>query len=279
MLELLLGIIAILLFLIYKKINSFVGDKSDSEPLEGNIKGWVRSLNSNLWEIVKNTSQIADYFNYENPAGKKSNKYKKQENLIKIYTQYLIETKKLNEKDALIRARFEVTKFGEEKVIDEIDEDFSNGTYWKEKRKAEQDYYDSNLIQKDIKSFYNYTVKGELKVTPYELMARIYDVLIKQDYGNDKCLILAWFRNEDNYRSFIENRACIYQLEKIGVIKKINKDGLGGKPKWIITTTDLEKLKKIIYEGGASHDNDFFEERYNKGELPRIFNVSELLDS
>lgn len=280
MLEVLLGIIAIFLFLIYRKINFLGGNQNiGPEPAGGNnIKQWFITLNENLWEVVKNTSLIADYFNNENPAGDKSNKRKKLNNLIKIYAQYLIETKKLNGKDALIRAHFEVTKFGEEKIIDEIDENISNGTYWIERRKAEAEYYNSGLIEKDIKTFYDYKLKGVPKVTPYELMARIYDALVKQDYGNDKCLILAWFRNEDDYWTFIKNRACIYQLEKLGVIKKINNEGWGGKPKWIMTTTDLEKLKKIIYEGRTSHDNDFFEERYNKGELPRIFNVSELID-
>lgn len=274
MTNLLLLLVLVMLALVYKKLSQFVEGKNSESSPELGIKDMVRGINEWLHLIDKNTSAVADYFLADNPAGTKSNKYKKLENLIKIYAQHLMTTKKLSEKDSLIRARFEVRIFGEEKVIDEVDDDVSDGVYWRDRDKAEKDYYASDILEKDIKNFWDIEVKGVKKVTPYELMARIYDVIVKQHYEEGENIEMAWFRDEDGYYDFIKNRACIYHLEKLGVIKKANKEGWGGKPKWTITTTNLDELKRIIYEGETSHDNDFFEERFNEGKLPRIFQKS-----
>lgn len=274
MTDLLLILVLVMLALVYKKLSQFVEGKNSESSPELGIKDMVKGMNEWLYRIEKNTSAIANYFLADNPAGTKSNKYKKLETLIKIYAQYLVATKKLSERDALIRARFEVRIFDEEKVIDEIDDDVSDGVYWKERDKAEKDYYASDILERDIKNYWDVEVKGVKKITPYELMARIYDVLVKQNYEEEKTIELAWLRGEDDYGDFIKNRACVYHLEKLGVIKKANKEGWGGKPKWAVITTNIDELKRIIYEGETSHDNNFFEERFNEGELPRIFQVS-----
>jgi hypothetical protein len=279
---LLLFLIALFLFLIYKKLSEFTnfynGLKGDlfGRAIKENdysIKDWLTYIHKLLRQVDKNTSLISDHFIADNPAGLKSDKYKKIENLIKVYAKQLQENQKLSEKDALIRARFEVYEFGEDKITDDIDQGFMmRGVYWKEKDRAEKQFYASKILEKDIRDFWTMSVKGVKKITPYYLMAPIYDVIVKQNYQKDQEIqyLESYDEFEDYYR-FVKDRAIIANLEKIGVIKKINKDEWDGKPKWVIPNINIVELKNLIYEGGSSHDDSYFEEQFNEGKLECLF--------
>ncbi len=276
MLNLLLIIIAALLFLIYRKVNKFIEGSHSEEKDVYSVKDWLQGISRNLNDVIKNTSAIADHFLADSPAGNKSDRYRKMNNLIKIYAQHLVGTKKLSEKDALIRARFELHEFGEDKVIDQIDDDLFGGLYWRERRKAEADYYASGILDKDIREVTNYVEGHEKKPAPYYLAAPIYDVLIKQHYEREKAIEKSWFRDENSYHDFVEGRAIIYHLEKLGIIKKANNEGWGGKQKWTIPNVNWSKIKEEIYEGGTSHDDGYFEEQYKEGKLDHLFQVTDL---
>lgn len=282
MLYFLLIVIAILLFFTYRKLSKFTNFQNElmgelfgkgNKKEEVSIKNWVNYIHQRLRKIEDDTSLIADHVSAENPAGLKSDKYKKINNLVKIYAQHLVENKKLSEKDALIRARFEVYEFGKEKIVSEIDTGFmTRGIYWQEKDKAEEDFYASGILDKDIKNYWSVSVKGVKQITPYYLMEPMYDVIVKQNYQDGQEIqYLDNSTDDEDYYNFVKDRAIIQTLEDMGFLKRVNKDGWDGKPKWIIPNTDIAKLKHLLYKGETSHDNDYFEEQFREGKLNRLF--------
>lgn len=282
MLYFLLIVIAILLFVVYRKLSEFTNFQNElKEELFGkgyrkeevSIKNWVNYIHQRLRQIEDNTALLADHVSADNPAGLKSDKYKKINNLIKIYAEHLVANKVLPEKEALIRARFEVYEFGEEKIISEIDTGFSTrGVYYQEKDKAEEAFYASDILKKDIENYWSVSVKGVKQITPYYLMEPMYDVIVKQNYQpGQEIQYLDNFRENDSYYNFVKDRAIMQTLEDKGIIKRVNKDGWDGKPKWTIPMTDIAKLKHILYNGETSHDDDYFEENYRDGKLNRLF--------
>jgi hypothetical protein len=267
----------LILHFLWKHKNTLSEDNAPANTLkkldEFKSIDWLEAINNNLHEVHKNTTVIANHFLADNPAGEKSDKYKKRNNLIKIYARHLVNTKKLNEKDAFIRARFEVNKFGEEKVVEEIEESFSHGIRWKDQRNAEKEYYASGILEKDINEVTDYIPSHPKKPAPYYLAAPMYDILVKQikrnimlnsDFKKSKEIELYWHINENSYDEFVKNRAIIYHLERLGIIKKTNNESWGGKIKWTIPETEWSKVKTKIYDGESSHDDDYFEEKYRE---------------
>lgn len=282
MLYVLLAVIALLLFAVYRKLSEFTNFQNElKEELFGkgykkedvSIKNWVNYIHQRLRTIEDNTALLADHVSADNPAGLKSDKYRKINNLIKIYAEHLVANKVLPEKEALIRARFEVYEFGEEKIISEIDTGFTTrGVYYQEKDKAEEAFYASDILKKDIENYWSVSVKGVKQITPYYLMEPMYDVIVKQRYQEGQEIqYLDNFRENDSYYNFVKDRAIMQTLEDKGVIKRVNKDGWDGKPKWVIPMTDIAKLKHILYNGETSHDDDYFEEQFQEGKLNRLF--------
>lgn len=283
MLYFILSVISVLLYLVYRRLSELAdfqkelqedfSNTSENEN-EYSIKSWLKFLNQRLRNVEEHTELLSQHFTSDNPAGLKSDKYKRINNLIKIYAEHLSEDKKLNEKDALIRARFEVYEFGEDRIIREIDTGFSTrGVYWKERDKAKKAFYDSGILEKDIKNFYTMEESGVKKITPYYLMEPIYDVIVKQNYeqGQEIQYQDGMLSDVDDYYTYIKEKAIISKLEELGVIKKSDKESWNNKPKWIIPNTNIAELKKLIYEGKTSHDDDYFEEQFNEGKLTRLF--------
>lgn len=283
MIYFLLSIIAVLLYLVYRRLSELAdfqkelkedfSNTSESES-EYSIKSWLKFLNQRLRNVEEHTELLAQHFTADNPAGLKSDKYKRINNLIKIYAEHLSENKKLSEKDALVRAGFEVFEFGEDKIIREVDTGFSTrGVYWKERDKAKKAFYDSGILEKDIKNFYTMEESGVKKITPYYLMEPIYDVIVKQNYeqGQEIQYQDGMLSDVDDYYTFIKEKAIISKLEELGVIKKSDKESWNNKPKWVIPNTNIPELKNLIYEGKTSHDDDYFEEQFNEGKLTRLF--------
>lgn len=282
MLYFLLAVIAVLLFLVYKKLSEFTNFHNElredlfgtsSKRDELSIRNFLNYINRRLVKIEGDTTTLAEHVTADNPAGLKSDKYKRINNLTKIYAEHLVDSKEISEKDALVRARFEIFEFGEEKIISEIDTGLmTRGVYYKEKDKAEKDFYASKILDKDIENYWSMSVKGVKQITPYYLMEPMYDIIVKQNYQpGAEIQYLDNFKDNDDYYSFVKDRAIMQTLEDMGVIKRANDEGWDKNPKWTIPMTDIAKLKHLIYKGETSHEDDYFEENFREGKLNRLF--------
>lgn len=282
MLYFLLAVIAILIFLVYKKLSEFTNFQNElredlfgtsSKRDELSIRNFLNYINQRLVRIEGDTTVLAEHVTADNPAGLKSDKYKRINNLAKIYAEHLVDSKDISEKDALIRAKFEIYEFGADKIISEIETGLmTRGVQFKEQDKAEKEYYASGILDKDIEKYWDVSVKGVKQITPYYLMEPMYDVIVKQNYEpGAEIQYMDNFRTTETYYSFVKDRAIIKALEDMGVIKRANDEGWDGSPKWTIPVTDIAKLKHLIYKGETSHDDDYFEENFRDGKLNRLF--------
>ncbi len=283
MTDFILIVIAIILFFIFQKLSQLLKFQAESEGVAGikqSITEWIPRWFKNIYEHTSSISSISNHLTIENPAGIESDKYKRIENIIKIYSKYLMETESWSEKEALIKARFLVYEFGEDGAIRDID----RYTVEKEKKEAEKSFYSSGVFEKDINDYWDIEIKGVKKISGYDLFAPIYDVIVKQGYKEENVIDHFSYKDfEQNvgytkfaYYTFKKERAIITKLEKLGIIKKVNAEGWEGHQKYIIPNTNIDELKKIIYEGGASHGNDYFEERFTEGTLERLFSITYL---
>lgn len=273
---LLLGI-NISLLLLLKKINRICEDNNDFKNLikgrnvkyYGSIIDRLDHLERDSMEVVDNTSTISNHYLANNPAGTGSDRYKKMTNLIKIYSEHLVENEGFNEDQALIKARFEYHRFGERSLINTIDnkmEYWSNkhmgGIYMKEKDKAEYDYFNSTLLDADIDK-----VKRERALIPFDLALPVYQILNRRNISIADIITTA--NHDKTYKDFVNNRVIISFLEDLKIIKR-TKDYSAKQPYWTIPNTDWTKIKNIIYKGEPSHDDDYFSERLREEDYTLI---------
>ncbi len=241
--------------------------KADKEYTKSySVKGMMAIANEWLSRMSEGTSRIADYHDADYPAGPKSNSQKRKNNLIKIYADHLNKVDKMNPKNALIRARFELTNFYE---TDKIIQHINDAIDWDDRIKFQKEYYHSDVLSTDVKNKLS-------QLVPYYIYAPVYDFLVKQTHYsdiNEGVIGITLFGVDNDYDDFVETRAIIDRLEQLKVIKKV-KDGMRNwnmSPEFKFLITDPEKIKVLVYEGGSSHENSFFEERYQKGDLKSIF--------
>lgn len=285
MLTAVLVLVTILLYFIYRKLDEFTKTINEDEtryqmnlgeyesPMS--VKDLIKLLLRNQRSLNNHLEQIDFALNADNPAGKQSAKSRRKSNLVKLYAQYLSEHRGLTKKDAEARAAFEFDKFDEEKLVRLLDGDIFGGDWqlrMEERRQIEKAFYDTGLLEKDAKAQVD-------KLIPHDTFQSVWDLFVKQDYLEDGAGAVELggmiVESEDSYDDFVKNRAIVLKLIKLGVIKPVkesNKDEYWlDRPTFDFVTTDLKKIKSIVYEGGSSHDDDHFEERFREGKLPRIF--------
>jgi len=284
----LLFLILIALYFLYKKLDklvSLLGKESDvntdADFNQGKtVKDLLITLNKNINFLTKKLTFVADHFQADNPAGEKSAEHRKRENLAKIYASFLQETKGLSEKQAKIRANFEVYEiygYDEDELINEINSGFLFDSVRKKyAEKAEENYYKSGILENDIKEYLNEEGrgKGKIKILPHDLFAPLYEVIVKQEYEKGKKLRIDTSEETESvtsYRDFVEHRAIIQNLLEIGILDRVDVGRDWFNPKFKIKVTDLAELRKIIYEGETSHDDKHFEDMYEEGKLHSLF--------
>jgi hypothetical protein len=74
----------------------------------------------------------------------------------------------------------------------------------------------------------------------------------------------------------VNHAAIITRLEQLGILLRTSGENWGDFLKFRLKLTDMIELKNLIYSGESSHDDDFFEERFSEGNLPRIFDAHDL---
>jgi hypothetical protein len=288
MLEVLLFASVVLLFLVYRELVKKNNIQNVSErvgEVDMDTNSWLKNINRNIHELLKLTASISDFHSSDNPAGKNSYKYKRMNSLIKLYSNYLVKSDKLTLNDALTRAKFEYHEFGDDTLIEKLDDDWINGLYSQEKISAEKKYYSSGILENEIMKKYKADLirpdKSSLPshLAPYYLAEPIYAILVKEGYNNNekKEIRLSWGIENENgsygYYNFVKNRAILFYLEQLGIIKRTNKER-GEKQMWMIPDTNWSRIKNKIYGGQTEHEDNYFEERYKDGDLNRLFSIS-----
>ena len=87
-------------------------------------KDYLDRIFRTICDIHECITQIVSIATKENPAGANFHEYVKSDNLASIYADYLERYHNLPQYLAIKRARFEVTKFGQEAVIKKINSDY-----------------------------------------------------------------------------------------------------------------------------------------------------------
>ncbi len=114
-----LWLIVLLLSLILVKLDKYIKIQTNTNDEDYDNPNWLRRINRGIWEMTKKITPITDHYLSNNPAGLKSDKFKKKANLIKVYADYLVKTEKLPIKEARIRSCFEINtiyKHEEDKI-------------------------------------------------------------------------------------------------------------------------------------------------------------------
>ena len=258
---------------------NFSNKNNNSEESEENyneMMKWLREIGNQTFNTAERVKALEEFCQAMSPSDNDSIQQRKRENLIKIYSRHLIKKEKLSPKDALVRARFEVLKFDNDEIIDDMNREIKN----QEEEIAEKEYYTSEVVEKDIKDFWT---TGNIKtderwINHYDLFAPIYNLMkgSYHDFKEGDKISVDW-DTDKNYYSFIKNRAIIRNLEKLGIISKITDNERPrdlGNQNYKLNIVDLNKIGEIIYKGPREgHDDSFFDERLREGSLERIFRI------
>jgi hypothetical protein len=235
-------------------------------------KDYLSLLFHRVCDIWDCTAQMHSIATKENPAGANFHEYIKSDNLAKIYANYLERFENLPQNLAIKRARFEVAQFGQDIIIEKINSDFSYGEEQQRKEKFLSDFFSSGIIEKDIKNRLE-----EKRIIPYDLFSPLYDLIVKQSYTGEKDFAtdLTTYTVK-SYDEMVNHAAIITRLEQLGILLRTSGENWGDFLKFRLKLTDMIELKNLIYSGESSHDDDFFEERFSEGNLPRIFDAHDL---
>lgn len=284
MLVTILVIVSIILYFIYRKLDQLQKQLLRDESLYEqrlskyesvtSTKEFLKTIIRQFQPLKEHLEQINFALNADNPAGKMSASSRRLDNLIKIYSQYLVDNSNLTKKQADVRAAFEFENFDQEKLIATL-----NNNYWgnnwsntfQERKRIEKAFFQTGILEADIK-------ETSKHIIPHDVLQPVWEVFIKQDYLSDEGTTFELggisVESEETYRDYVKNRAIVWKLLELGIIKDVQdekEDFWWGRPAFDFVVKDLNKIRSTVYGGGSSHEDSYFEEQYQEGKLKRIF--------
>ncbi len=225
--------------------------------LSENINQSLLSISSSIHNSIHNLSahmndDILNVF-LKTPSNLEEIQAKK-ETLVKCYANFLVVNQDQSSDDAEIQAEFEVNKFGVKEILRRIDwsKAFQN-------QEAEEKFTATPSFKKQIENFWTVGWKDKRYINPFDLFRPIYAFIKKSDYKNGDKVVLNKYQDH-NYYSFIENRALLYTLKKIGVIKSPSTQNFRDLfcTPFEFNSTDLDDIKRMINDyysrSGFGHD-------------------------
>lgn len=245
-------------------------NKTTEDYFNATTKDYLKFIYRSICEIHESISQLVSIATTEYPAGTKFYAYVRGDNLRNIYAGHLEHNHNMPQDLALKRAQFEVAMYGQDAVAKKINTgDYRIGGVAKaRKEKALKDFFGSGIIEKDIET------RLEKEIIPYDLYAPLYDLIVKQNYsGKNHFVAELTTYTIKTYDEMINRAAIISKLEQLGVLLRVSGENWGARLRFTLKSKDTYELKEIIYAGGSSHDDDFFEEKFKEGELSRIFDA------
>jgi len=207
----------VLLFLTYKKIDTltkFFEDKFEEKnnrtlaQQNENFQNW---LYEDLKIIKDKIVELSDISSAENPAwGENSATSQKKENLIKLYSQHLVEKEKLSQKDALCKARFVVNNF-DGGVVDDIVGDIR----FHAEVKSEEELLLSDFFKKEVQEKIT-TLKAKDIFEPLWIGIKIRKYK-KGDELLQNTRKAFEYSGQYGYQNYVEDSAIVSKLEQLEI--------------------------------------------------------------
>jgi len=263
----------VLLFLTYRKLASLAEsfdvkntNEEDSEKEKDqknmNFQNW-------LWEKLKTieekVGELSDVATAENPAwGANSASSLKNENLIKLYSQHLVEKEKLSQKDSLAKARFVVNNF-EGGVIDDISRDIR----FRAEVKSEEELLLSDFFKKEVQEKIT-TLKAKEIFEPLWIGIKIRKYKKGDELLQNTRKAFEAHSGQYGYQNYVEDSAIVSKLVHLGIFEaKMEKNEvrktMSGHPFYILKEDNLEKLRKMIF-AGDEQNSEYYTDEYFEGE-------------
>lgn len=278
---LLITIMILFLYCIYKKICSLLTLLENESRYVQNyggydnhlgVKDWLCLIFKRIAEANGNLTNIDYALNCDNPAGDKSAQSKRIDNLTKLYAEYLIENDNLSPHEAEAKAAFEFAKFDIDELIKVINGSSISRAWQKrfaKEHSIEKAFFDTGILKKDC-------VAQVQKLIPHDVFAPVWELFKKQMYSKGK-EVLKIEEYKISYSDYVKNRSIVTKLLDFGIIEKVEKKSSDSywllDPHFKFRIYDLDEIRSIIYMGKSSHDDEYFEDKFKEGRLPRLFEV------
>lgn len=189
----------------------------------------------------------------------------RMEGIVRIYADYLQQTEGLTEEQALLKARYMEENFTSW-LVNRSDYGFFR--QWRPRHTYTEEFESSDTFARDI-------AKQDESLTPYDLFAALWFILRKEEYTPGAFLttgpsLIGIIRSDKfrDYDSFVKRKAIIGRLLRMRLLEEA-PPGSNGRIRYRLVQQDIEKLRSSIYNG-EGHDDHFFEERYQKGDLLQV---------
>jgi len=278
----LLIVILIILYRIYNKSNDLYAllenerkYKFPERFVQVNVKDWLGLFNNRLRNIENNIQNIDSALNYENPAGPDSANSKRITNLVKIYSAYLEDKEQLSKNEANAKATFEFSKFEHDKLIYTINRTSTRAWLQDDGIKdkdIEKNFFETGLLEKDC-------LERATHLIPVDVFEPVWALFKFSGPGliREKLVHLAVYQK--SYEEYIKNRAIILRLLDLRIVEKVPLENSDSRiwlcyPLFEFKMYDIDKIRSIIYGGISFHDDNYFEERHEKGEIKSIFQIT-----
>jgi hypothetical protein len=271
--DFLLIALIILLYFFYDKIRRIIDFEYDSES-QHNITSKVKHILQQTDNIQYYLKELNEHFDNHALVGELNQKLIKKNNLVKEYTHYLIRNENLSEKEASAKAKFSVFVLKDEisNIVREIESDHNDRL----KQKAEKEFYSTNLLENDINNHWTVEISGKKEISPFNLFAPLYDLIVKQKIENKHFRLIK--PTYDSYYTFVSNRAIANKLEELGIIERVKGRSWGDKLEWKLGILDIREIAKLIYVNREPDSDEYLEERYSDNSLDKLFIPSDSMD-
>lgn len=268
----------VLLFLAYRKLDALFklfeeekiikeGVRKQQEYQDTNFHNWLYKDLENLKEKIV---ELSDVYTVNNPAwGKDSAASKKQQNLIGLYVEHLVEKEKLSQKDAFVKAQFVVNNF-EGGIVD----DMLREIHLHEEAKSEEELLNSDFFKKEVETEAN-SLSAKDIFEPLWVGIKHREYKKGDEFLQNTRKVFESHSGVWGYESYVSDSAIIDKLEKLGILGlKENNDGIkktmSGHPWYVLKEDDLEKLRHMIFaddeQGKQYYDDAYFADQHPKDE-------------
>ena len=236
-------LVIISLFIAYKIYKAIGGISESNNEFKDNITQSLVNISNSIYNLSESkNNELGSLLSIPLDIEELN---KRKGTLAKSYANYLVNTEGCSTEDATLQANFEVDKFGIETVLREInwDKAMQNGN-------SEKKFVNSVFFKNEINNYWTVGIGDKKIVLPIDLFRPIYEFIKNNDYKSGGSVVLNK-RQDSSYYSYIKNRAILFNLKKLGVIKfseNENKVDLS-ELSFRFISDDVNIIKKTLNKG------------------------------
>lgn len=279
-LYLLLIVVIIILILIFRKISVLVSMREGFLEYMEIHKNRLNEIWKVIYESKGHLQKINFALNWQHPAGSNSAVSRRKQNLISLYSQYLVKEKMATEEHAKLRSEFEFSLFDNEDLIKRIDDDpYISRKQHEAQKKIKELFFETGCLEKDCEAI-------SRSLIPHDIFAPIWVHFKKNRYVEDgkRKLGIEDHSDRKDYNEYVKQRAIVKKWVDLKIVSKVegkekSEAGWLDYPTFTFANLDFERIKQEIYNG-PSHNDEHFEERFTQGDLKFLikphWNLSDL---